>query len=581
LPDADAHYGRTSSEEQAERRTIAFQKDYLTQRGRLDERRVAGGYWDDGVSGTLPLEARPDGRRLLADARAGRFRRVVVWNLTRLGRSLRVILDAYDQLQACGVEIVSATEPVDTSNPMGKFIFQLLASLAELDRATTLEKLTGGRDTRAREGRWTGGPIPFGLEEHPEDVGKDIAPRLVPSQRLVPQTGQTEEGLALELFRRVADGVTPTAEVNRLNALGVNSHTRYAGQDAPSRVSRWTLRRLWDLLHNPIYKGEHTLATSRTITAEDGTTTPVRIERAFPAIVDAALWAKAQATVSARARPRPAGGDALPYLLRGLVVCEDCGRGYCGTTHRPRKDRPPFTYYRCGGQLSAVEPDTTKRCGAKLLAADWLEDEVWRASRGIVDDRDTVLETLRRQVRERQGQSAGRGAEIAALEARLPGFERERDRIYALFRRPSGDVATELAAAERQLQEVSADEADVRSRIASLRTLDELARLGEVHLASAGALLAQLAETVAWVDANPDDPAVRARKREVTEQLVLAVRVATHGTGRQKTASIRLESAFAAAVALGREEAESWTDLYASSCTRPSGAPTPRECARR
>ncbi len=572
-PDEDALYGRTSSDEQAERGTIKAQQDYLDARARLDQRRVAGGYWDDGVSGTIPLEERPDGRRLLADARAGRFRRVVVWNLTRLGRSLRVILDAYDQLAACGVEIVSATEPIDTSNPMGKFIFQLLASLAELDRATTLDKLTGGRDTRAREGRWTGGPLPFGLEEHPEDVGKAIAPRLVPSQRLVPQTGQTESALAAELFERVAGGATPTAEVNRLNALGINSHTRYAGQTAPSRVTRWTLRRLWDLLRNPIYKGEHTVKSRRTITAEDGTVTPVVVERTFPALVTAERWARAGAAMRRRARTR-ADGEPLPYLLRGLVACADCGRGFCGTTHRPRRDGPTFTYYRCGGQLSAVEPDATKRCGAKLVPGAWLEDAVWEASRGIVDDRDTALEQLRCQVRERQGQSARRGREVVALEARLPDFERQRDDVYALYRRRTGDAAAELATVERQLAAITAEEAEVRRQLAGLRALDEVTRLGETRLASAGAVLARAAEEVAWLEAHPDDPTARAKRRGVLEQLVVAVKVRTSGRGRQKTAALVLESAFAEAAFLGDASATDGTTANPGSADGiPLGSP--------
>jgi DNA invertase Pin-like site-specific DNA recombinase len=36
------------------------------------------------------------------------------------------------------VKVKSATEPIDTSEPIGRFIFQMLGAFAELDRETIL-----------------------------------------------------------------------------------------------------------------------------------------------------------------------------------------------------------------------------------------------------------------------------------------------------------------------------------------------------------------------------------------------------------------------------------------------------------
>jgi site-specific DNA recombinase len=38
----------------------------------------------------------------------------------------------------------------------------LLASMAELERATILERVSAGRQRIAREGKYTGGIVPFG-----------------------------------------------------------------------------------------------------------------------------------------------------------------------------------------------------------------------------------------------------------------------------------------------------------------------------------------------------------------------------------------------------------------------------------
>ena len=541
----DGLYGRTSSEEQAEKGTIKNQQEYLGDRARLEHWPVAGEYWDDGVSGTIPLQDREAGRRLLEDAKAGRLRRVVVYNLTRLGRTLRVILDAYDQLQAYGVEVVSATEPIDTSNPIGKFIFQLLASLAELDRATTLDKLSGGRDRVAREGRWTGGPVPFGLDVHPEDVDRDGAPRLVPSERLLPQLGQTEREAAAGLFRAIAEGASTTEEARRLNALGVNSSTRYAGQDAPSRFTLWSTRRLGDLLHNPIYMGEHTVNSQRG-----------EIRRTFPALVDPSLWRRVQeALAEHRVSPRPERITASSYLLRGLVYCANCGGRYAGADFTPRRTGATYTYYRCTKQHSpdGSAPGGGGRCVGKLMPAPWLEAQVWEKTRTLVLDDAETLDALRESVRQRSAESAARQAQIQAHEARLTALSAERDKVLTLFRRASGRLPELLDATERQLEEIARDEADARGALATLRAQDEVTHEAEARLASAGALLVRLQAEVAWIDAHPDHPDARTKKRGVLEQLVVAVRITTEGAGRAKTAGADMESAFAAAAALGGE----------------------------
>ena len=343
------------------------------------------------------------------------------------------------------MEVVSATEPIDTSNPIGKFIFQLLASLAELDRATTLDKLSGGRDRVAREGRWTGGPVPFGLDVHPEDVDRDGAPRLVPSERLLPQLGQTEREAAAGLFRAIAEGASTTEEARRLNALGVNSSTRYAGQDAPSRFTLWSTRRLGDLLHNPIYMGEHTVNSQRG-----------EIRRTFPALVDPSLWRRVQeALAEHRVSPRPERITASSYLLRGLVYCANCGGRYAGADFTPRRTGATYTYYRCTKQHSpdGSAPGGGGRCVGKLMPAPWLEAQVWEKTRTLVLDDAETLDALRESVRQRSAESAARQAQIQAHEARLTALSAERDKVLTLFRRASGrlpDCSTPRSASSRR-----------------------------------------------------------------------------------------------------------------------------------
>src|SRR5262245_37890285 len=122
-------YGRNSTDDQAEAGTIQNQQAFLRGHATLYGLNISGELRDEGISGTVPLDRRPEGRKLLGTATEHPGATVMVYRLDRLGRSLRALLDSHAELEAAGVAIKSATEPFDTSAPIGKFLFQLLGGL--------------------------------------------------------------------------------------------------------------------------------------------------------------------------------------------------------------------------------------------------------------------------------------------------------------------------------------------------------------------------------------------------------------------------------------------------------------------
>jgi site-specific DNA recombinase len=519
-PDRVAILARVSSDEQTERGSIQNQVDFLQKFCDLYRLPVAGTYLDDGVSGTIPLAERPEGRRLLADAAAGSFSVVLVYKVDRLGRSIRVLLDAHEALQAHGVSIRSATEPFDTSNPMGRFLFQLLGSMAELDRATMLEKMTLGRDRHARNGRWLG-VIPFGY-----DVGDDGA--LTPSARLVPGLGCTEAELAADLYQRIADGSTLPAECARLNALGLAPERRYPSGKAVRITDTWTPGRLCAMLHNPVYAGQHTL------NSQYGP-----IERAVPALVPAALWERAQRQLASN-RVLSKSGTARDYLLRGLVRCEQCGSAYVGAALvRRRRDGTPheWRYYRCNLAVGRGAP----ACPGKIVSAGKLEAAVWAHCAEFIHHPGPALAEAQAQLRARQGQAADHAAERTTLAKTLADADAQRERVMSMFRK---NLIT-MAEAESQLDASAREQADARALLDALDSADALTMAAEAQVTEAATMLARLRDRLAEVEASDD----WATKRAVVALLVRQVRVATTGAGRAKQAEATARYAFGPDVA--------------------------------
>jgi site-specific DNA recombinase len=156
-----ALYLRVSSEEQTARMTIGTQEEFLDQYCALYGHEVAGVDKDEAISGTVPMHERPEGRRLLDDAKSGAFETVLVYRLDRVGRSLLVVVDAHDRLGESGIALKSANEPIDTSTPAGRLIFQMLASFAEFERENIRERTRHGLHRAFRNGKHSG-RIPYG-----------------------------------------------------------------------------------------------------------------------------------------------------------------------------------------------------------------------------------------------------------------------------------------------------------------------------------------------------------------------------------------------------------------------------------
>jgi DNA invertase Pin-like site-specific DNA recombinase len=80
----------------------------------------------------------------MAAARQRQLDVVLVYRFDRFARSVRHLVTALDEFQALGVDFVSYTESVDTSTPLGRALFSIVAALGELERALIVERSVEG-----------------------------------------------------------------------------------------------------------------------------------------------------------------------------------------------------------------------------------------------------------------------------------------------------------------------------------------------------------------------------------------------------------------------------------------------------
>jgi DNA invertase Pin-like site-specific DNA recombinase len=156
-----AIYVRVSTTDQSVEMQQADLRAFCAQRGFTVYRE----YCDQGISGTK--ERRPALDELMADARKRKFDAVLVWRFDRFARSTKHLITALEELRHLGIEFISYQENIDTSSPLGKAMFTIVAAIAELERNIIVERIKGGLRRAKAMGKKIGRP---GLQMNTERI---------------------------------------------------------------------------------------------------------------------------------------------------------------------------------------------------------------------------------------------------------------------------------------------------------------------------------------------------------------------------------------------------------------------------
>lgn len=113
--------------------------------------------YSDRASGAK--ERRPGLDSLMTHARRGLFDVVLVWRFDRFARSVKQLVLALEEFRTLGIDFVSHQEVLDTSTPMGKAMFTIIAAMAELERSVIRERVVAGLNYARQHGTKSGKAI--------------------------------------------------------------------------------------------------------------------------------------------------------------------------------------------------------------------------------------------------------------------------------------------------------------------------------------------------------------------------------------------------------------------------------------
>jgi site-specific DNA recombinase len=381
-------------------------------------------YSDDASGATTD---RPELQKALRAARAGLFDTLLVYRVDRFSRSLRDLTTLLDDLDEAEVVFRSATEPFDTSTPVGRMLVQMLGVFAEFERETIIDRVINGMERKAAKGLWTGGARPFGYR-----IDRD-ADRLVPD----PVESGTVKRI-FDLYTRDRRGTKAIAGI--LNEEGLRTR---AGKP-------WSPHTVEIIVTNRIYLGEKNF---RDIAVPD----------AHPAIIGNEQFELAQRILGKRSTQiGQRAANPSEYMLTGLIRCPQCGRGYVGTAAHGRT--ASYRYYTC---WSRVRYGTKAGCDIHRFNADTIETAITTALLDFYTHHGDLIEQA---VAEFQAQHTADSSrlrdELAAVTRELKDTSAAIDRYLIAFEK--GTLDDEDTHVRDRLATLKAQSKQLRGRKAQL-----------------------------------------------------------------------------------------------------------------
>ena len=83
---------------------------------------------------------------------------VMVWDVSRLGRSLSHLISLLEQFHAKGVNLYFHQQGIDTTTPAGKAMFQMLGVFSEFERGMIRDRVLAGLNRAKAQGKRLGRP---------------------------------------------------------------------------------------------------------------------------------------------------------------------------------------------------------------------------------------------------------------------------------------------------------------------------------------------------------------------------------------------------------------------------------------
>lgn len=285
---------------------------------------------DPGYSGKDT--SRPAYQRMLAKLRTGEYSHLLVWKIDRISRNLLDFASMYAELKDMGVVFVSKNEQFDTSTAIGEAMLKIILVFAELERQMTAERVTAVMLSRANNGQWNGGRVPYGYDWDPETKTFSVNEKEAGVYRFICSLYEEKQSL-LKVCRELNQRGLTTKAGRPWNTVGVHK-----------------------LLTNVFYKGIYRYnvhSDGKGVKRRDSSEW-IDIEGHHEALIEDERFNRIGSLLKRNVRGGRRLGDTYTskavHIFAGLLICGNCGMNMTASQDKKRANGFRPSLYGCGAR---------------------------------------------------------------------------------------------------------------------------------------------------------------------------------------------------------------------------------------
>lgn len=388
-----ALYTRVSDDLQEKQCSIETQIACLREYCEREGIEVHDVYRDEDVRSEVPHHLRPDGHRLIEDAKAAKFDLVLVYLSCRWSRYPEVYHAGRKTLEKLGIDLDSPGERLSWETPTEAFASDVRLRTNQFYRDLLLKYTLDGRYQWAAKGVYTGGPPHYGYQVVPApEFGEGRKKYIVDPY---------EYPVIVRIFRLCVEGWScpQIAKLFNKEKIPVPAKSeKYAKSRHPRVINCkgvWSPQRIALIIRDRLFTGACVYGGS------DHHTATIRVA---PPIIDLDTYEKAQLCLAENKRGSSRNAKRY-YLFRRKLFCEHCGVGYSGSTSERSGNRAVQIFYRCGGYTKHLRGLQDEPCPVPKLPAEEWEADLWEATVHELEQYEETLTRLREEWKGEQDDS--------------------------------------------------------------------------------------------------------------------------------------------------------------------------------
>lgn len=350
-----AAYCRVSTEKEAQIDSLEKQIEFFNEFTKKNGYELYKLYADEGISGKQ-IKHRKQFQAMMQDAKAKKFEKVVVKDVSRFARNTVDLLQSIRELKSYGIE-VDFLNNGEIMEGGSEFILTILGAMAQQESANMSKRVKFGKDITAQKGRVPN--IVFGYDK-------------IPDERYTLKINEEEAQIVKEIFENyVYKGMGTTKIAWELNERGIRTK---------KTKSRWVQTSIVRMLKNPIYTGRVTNKKSEVTDFITGTRKDlpeeewIVVEKPEMRIISDELFNKAQEILAQRSTEFKLNckREKTSYVFSTLIYCKHCGYSYRRTKRKYTENGKEYIRWVCSGRNSmgvSSCPNTTVIDEEELLNA--------------------------------------------------------------------------------------------------------------------------------------------------------------------------------------------------------------------